>query len=835
MWFKLALRLFKRELGRGDLTIIAAAIVLAVLSVFALSSISGRIQDSILQKSASFIAADKVLGTAQDIPTDFFAQAPLDGVSADRHLQFSSMVFFNDELQMATVKSVTETYPLRGEVILADIPYGEQYRTKGAPGVGEVWASQRLLDILKMEIGDLVEVGVAPLKVTKVLIEEPDGSFNPFSSYAKIIMNDKDVGKTEIIQPGSRITYRYLFASDDKEAIDALTEWIKPQLTESQLWYGVRDRADFVTESLQRSERFLLLAGLLGIILAAVAIAVAAQRYCQRHYDPVAIFKTLGASAEQIKKIYIAHLVFLTLMSVVIGVVIGYGVQDVIFEMIKEYLPKPLPALGIKPWIMAILTGIICSLMFSLYPLLQLFDIPPLRVLRRNAGDDKPNDWRYLTISSLTVFLLMLAFSQSFKLTGILFVVGVVLVLVLMGLSRLFINAGRAVGMRPSNPFNLAMASIKRRVKANSVQLITFTLAIHLLLALFMLKDDMINEWRAQLPADAPDHFLVNVSKTELDAVNQTLDELEIKSEGLYPVVLGRLVEINGERLIDFVSKEDKDESDGGGREGVGRELSLTWRDTLPMGNTVVEGKWLTADAKNEVSVSKSVAERVDIKLGDDLVFLIGGEESKVKVTSIRDVDWNTLQPNFFMIFSPDVLADFPATHITSFFVPKDKKQALNRFLRDYPTIVVVEVGNILKRVQENIDQVSVAIEFVLLIVIIAGVLVLIAQVQASMEERQQEIVILRTLGAKGSLIRYAVALEFLMMGVIAGLMATIATEVLLAALQYFAFSMPIRIHWDIWWMGPVIGGCFVATVGLMATAKLLTKNTSQMLRSVNL
>ena len=204
-------------------------------------------------------------------------------------------------------------------------------------------------------------------------------------------------------------------------------------------------------------------------------------------------------------------------------------------------------------------------------------------------------------------------------------------------------------------------------------------------------------------------------------------------------------------------------------------------------------------------------------------------------MTSIREIDWNTLQPNFYMIFSNDVLADFPASHITSFFVPDDKKQALNRFLRDYPTIIVIEVGNILKQVQENIDQVSIAIEFVLLIVIIAGVLVLIAQIQASMEERQQEIVILRTLGAKGSLIRYAVALEFLMIGVIAGLMATIATEALLAGLQYFAFKMPISIHWDIWWMGPVIGGSFVAVVGLLATAKLLTKNTSQMLRSVNL
>lgn len=834
MWFKLALRLFKRELGRGELTIIAIAITLAVLSVFSLSSISDRIQGAILQKSASFIAADRVLQSANRIKPELFDGAPLNGITQDKQITFSSMVFFDEQLEMAGIKAVTETYPMRGQIRFAKTPYGEQQLIKGAPPQGEAWVSRRLLEIMNMKVGDQLEVGVALFKVSGVIIEEPDSGFNPFDSAPRVLLNYADIPKTEVIQPGSRITYRYLFAGED-DAINGLSDWIKPKLLDNQRWYGVKERQSPITNALERSEQFLLLAGLLGVILAAVAIAVAAQRYCQRHYDPVAIFKTLGASGSQVRKIYVTHLCFLTLLSVAAGLILGFVIQEGIFVLLDEFFHSDLPSVGVKPFAMAILTGICCAFMFSLYPLLQLFDIPPLRVLRRSEGDEQGSNWGYLALSGFTVFLLMLVYSQSFEISAILFLVGSGLIVVLLLLSRLFINAGRAVGVKPSNPFKLAMASIKRRVKANSVQLITFTFAIHLLLALFILKNDIINEWKAQLPADAPNHFLGNVTKDQMIEVERMMARMKLDSQGLYPIVRGRLVAVDEERLNQNVTKEEEDKSDKGSRQGIGRELNMTWTNTLPKGNEVIDGQWLKPGATGEVSVESRVAERMRIVVGSELTFLIGSEEYKVKVTSLRKVDWNTLQPNFYMIFSDDVLKDFPAIYITAFNVKNEQKQELNQFLRDYPTIMVIEVGAIIQQVQSNIDQVSIGIEFVLLIVIIAGVLVLIAQVQASMEERQQEIVILRTLGAKGSLIRNAVTLEFLMIGVIAGLMATIATEILLGVLQMRVLKMTPAIHWDIWWMGPTVGGAFVAVVGLAATAKLLTRNTNEMLRTVNL
>ncbi|MFT4927835.1 MAG: putative ABC transport system permease protein [Phenylobacterium sp.] len=834
MWFKLALRLFKRELSRGELTIIAIAITLAVLSVFSLSAISSRIQAAVLQKSASFIAADRVLQSARLVEDSFFAQAPLEGIEHGKQIIFSSMIFYNDELQMGDVKAVTESYPLRGELVFSKTPYGVQEKVNTIPKPGHVWLGRKMFDLLNVNIGDVLEVGMAKLKVSGVIVEEPDGSFSVFNAAPRVLMNYQDIPATQVIQPGSRITYRHLFAGEP-DKIQGLTDWVKPQILDNQFWYGVKDRQSPVTSSLERAEQFLLLSGLLGVILAAVAIAVAAQRYCQRHYDPVAIFKTLGASSTQVRKIYVAHLILLTLMSVVAGLLLGYLIQSVIFQMISEYLPKPTPTLGLKPFVIAIATGVTCALMFSLYPLLQLFDIPPLRVLRRNAGDAVESNWRYLALSGLTVFLLMLAYSQSFLISAVMFGVGAVMVVVLLLLSRLFVNAGRAIGVRPSNPFHLAMASIKRRVRANSVQLITFTFAIHLLLSLFILKNDIIGEWQAQLPENAPNHFLANVTKDEMTQVNDFLTRMEIPSEGLYPVVRGVLSKIGDEKLIIFASKEEEDKSDGGGRQGIGRELNMTWHHKLPKDNELLEGKWFEPGATNEVSIESRVAERLEITLGTQLTFLVGTDEYTVTVSSIRKVDWNTMQPNFFMIFSEDVLQDFPATYIASFRVGADKKREFNQFLKAFPTIMVIEVDAIINQVQSVIEQVSLAVEFVLLIVIIAGVLVLTAQVQSSIEERQQEIVILRTLGAKGSLIRNSVMIEFLMLGVIAGVMATIATEGLLALLQSQVFSMQASIHWELWWMGPVIGGIFVSLVGLASTARLLTRNTSQMLRSVNL
>ncbi|WP_029771700.1 ABC transporter permease, partial [Pseudoalteromonas sp. TB51] len=492
-----------------------------------------------------------------------------------------------------------------------------------------------------------------------------------------------------------------------------------------------------------------------------------------------------------------------------------------------------LPAAGFKPWLVAISTGVICAIMFSIKPLLDLFDIPPLRVLRRNLGDRLAVSRVHLGLSALTVFLLMWLFSNNIKITLILFVSTLALIAVLFVISKLIFGGGRKLGLKPGNSWSLAIASIQKRANVNAVQLISFSLAIKLLLFLIVLKNDMISDWQSQLPADAPNAFLVNITQNELEPVNNYLAENDILVSDFYPTIRGRVNAVNGELVARKVSLQDNEKKDEEARSGIGRELNLTWLDNVPAQNEIVQGQWFGEGAVGEASVEESMLERLDVEIGDTLTFLIGAQSFDAKITSVRKVNWATLKPNFFIILSPDVLKDFPATYISSVRIEPEQKKAFSQLLRTYPTITAIDVDNFVKQIQSTIEQVSLAIGFVLAIVVLCGALVLISQVQASLGERMQEIVILRTLGAKGRLIKNATLYEFLLLGGLAGFVAALFSDVALLIVQQQMFDLAGKLHPTIWLIGPVSGGVFVAALGYFMIARKLKQNTQGLVRAL--
>ena len=561
MWAKLALKLFSREFRRGELTVICAAISLAVLTVLTLSMVTDRIGQSIAQKSSAFIAADRVLASNHELPDEYLTKASEYNLETAQLTYFDTMLFANDEMQLSSVKAVSDHYPLKGELKVKSSLTGEVEVATQGPSVGNVWFSESVFYALNVKVGDTVELGAAQFNIEKVLVEEPDAPFNIFSSSRRVLLNNQDVAKTEVIQPGSRVFYRQLYAGDESEISDFYA-WLKPQMKENQQWYGVKDRQSPIANSLNRAESFLLLAGLLGIILAAVAIAVSAKRYCERQYDPVAMMKTLGGSRAMIRKIYLLHLSLVCGLSVILGLAIGYGLQEIATGYLAKSMNNTLPAAGLKPWFVAICTGVICAVMFSIKPLLDLFDIPPLRVLRRNLGDKLLVSKVHLGMSAVTVFLLMWLFSNNLKITAILFVSTLVLIAILFLLSRIIFGGGRKLGLRPGSSWSLAIASIQKRANANAVQLISFSLAIKLLLFLVVLKNDMIADWQSQLPNDAPNAFLVNITETELPDVNAFLEQKNIQVSDFYPTVRGRVNAVNGELVAREVSLQDNEKKD---------------------------------------------------------------------------------------------------------------------------------------------------------------------------------------------------------------------------------------------------------------------------------
>ena len=832
MWAKLALKLFFREFRRGELTVICAAIALAVLTVLTLSMVTDRIGQSIAQKSNAFIAADRVLASSHALPQSYLEKAHSQNLKTAQLTYFDTMLFANDEMQLSSVKAVSPEYPLKGELkIKARLDAQVEIVNQG-PSAGNVWFSESVFYALNVKVGDTVELGAAQFTIEKVLVEEPDAPFNIFSSSRRVLLNSADIEKTQVVQPGSRVFYRQLYAGEESD-INAFYAWLKPQIKENQQWYGVKDRQSPIANSLNRAESFLLLAGLLGIILAAVAIAVSAKRYCERQYDPVAMMKTLGGSRDMIRKIYLLHLSMVCALSVLIGLLIGFGLQDIAANYLAKSMNNTLPAAGIKPWITAISTGVICAVMFSIKPLLDLFDIPPLRVLRRNLGDRLLVSKVHLAMSAMTVFLLMWLFSNNLKITAILFVSTLVLIGLLFLVSRIIFGGGRKLGLRPGNSWSLAIASIQKRANANSVQLISFALAIKLLLFLVVLKNDMIADWQSQLPNDAPNAFLVNITESELPVITDYLAQKKIQVSEFYPTIRGRVNAVNGELVAREVSLQDNEKKDEEARSGIGRELNLTWLTQSPAQNEIIDGEWFSESATGEASIEESMLARLDVKLGDTLTFLIGAQSFDAKITSVRKVNWATLKPNFFIILSPDVLANFPATYISSVRIETDQKRDFSELLRTYPTVNAIDVDSFVKQIQSTISQVSLAIGFVLAIVVLCGALVLISQVQASLGERMQEIVILRTLGAKGRLIKNATLYEFLLLGSAAGFVAALVSDVALFIVQREMFDLAGKLHPHIWIIGPLVGGTFVAVLGYFMIARTMRKNTQGLLRSL--
>lgn len=825
MWASIAWRLFWRELKRGELWVIAFALFLAVASVVSLSGITQGVKTALLQRSAQFNAADMVLRSSQPFDLAVLSLAQQYQLNTAQQMQFDSMLFAADNMQLSTVKAVSDSYPLRGELILKN-------STDPATGSlvaltpGHIFIEARLFDLLGIAPGQQIELGMSKLIVGGVIVNEPDAPLSVFGGSPRVIMHLDDVPATQIVQPGSRIGYRYLFAGIDPDLSSFETE-MSAKMTPHQRWQKM-DRESAIGSALERAERFLLLAGLLGIVLAACAAAVAAGRYSQRHTQAVAVIKALGATTRQIRQIYGSHLLLVVLFSLLCGALAGQLAIEAANWGIAQFLAEYRSQFSWRPLMLGILTCVICAVLFAARPMWRLSQTAAIDVLKQPAlalGLDKLQ----LITGAVAIWSLMWLFSGEFTLSLGLFILCAAFAGLLMAGAAVMVRLAKPVAAGQSSARRLALANLRRRLWANSFQLITFSLAIFLALLLYFLRAELIGQWQRQIPEGAPNQFLVNINEQQRKQLDEFALQQQLQLGSYYPVVRGRLLSINNEQLQQEASKEDRSDQ----RVGVGRELNLTWLDALPANNQVESGSWFASNATAQVSVESELAERLALSLGDELAFSIGGQQLSATVSSIRKVDWNSLQPNFYMILSPDLLASFPATYITAFYLAAERSSVLNQLARLMPTVTVISVDNIIKQVNDIIEQVTVALSFILLIICLAAALVLVAQVQATLEQREQELAILRTLGAQYAFLRNALLLEFALLGLMAGLFATVLAELMLLIVQQSVFNLPFQLHYNLWLLGPLSGVVVVTLLGWWQLKRLLSIPGAQLMRRV--
>lgn len=816
MEMRIAWKLFKRELFQGQLLLIILAITLAVLSVTGLARVSERLQIAINGQASKFIAADRIINSPTPIDSEILAIADTLGLAHAQSMQFNSMVFANDNFQLVTVRAVDSNYPLKGQIELIDGV------TNTLPQADTLWYETRLGGILSYPSS--LEIGNAEFHLGAEIARLPDAGFNPFASSPVVLMRLEDVGKTGVIQPGSRVSYIHQFAGD-ADKLTSFEEAVKPLLNNSQRWVDVQSGDSPIASAVKRAERFLLLASLLGIALACAAIGIAAQRYCQRHFDVVAMLKTFGASSQQIRVLFGVHLLLVTSLGIILGLLGGLALD----AMLTAYLPQAIAdydAPLARPLLLGVATGLISAFMFSAYPLMRLLSIPPLRVLQRQLEGVQFGMWLHLVLSVGAMALLGYLYSQSLALTMTV-VAGVLLLGILLSLfGFVLIRAGHSVGMKTTNPMQLALAGLRRRAKQNAVQLVGFSSALVLLLTIIALRQDLLNEWQQQLPEGSPNYFLVNIAPDEQQALNEYFSQNAIKATDIYPVIRGRLVQINGEDLISSAQADAGDQ----GRVGISRELNLTWRDNLPPNNDLLSGTF--NQDSDEVSIESGVAERLGVDLGDALTFEIDNQRFTVNIASIRAVHWETLQPNFFMIFTQEALAPFAYTSMASFYLEDSQKHLVLELIKRFPTVSIIDVGAMVKQLREIIDQVSLSLTLVLVLVLLASSLVMVAQTEAGMATRQRELAVLRTFGASGWLLRMATALEFALLGLIAGVMAVVVAEFTLYLLKTQVFELVVYMHWDWWILAPLSGAVIVALLGTWRCRQLLQKSCGELLKA---
>ena len=824
------LRMAWRDWRSGELGLLLIALVVAVGTVTSVSLFVDRLHQALIDESADFLAADRRIGSSNPIPDEFRVAARARDLAIADTMSFPSMVFVGDEKnQLVSVKAVGSGYPLRGVLKVADEPFAAGLVTREIPSRGEVWLDSRLFPALGILPGDEIEVGLARLKVARVVTQEPDRGGSMYDLGPRLLMHIDDVPATEVVMPGSRISYRLLLRGEESQ-LEALRDELP--LEPNYRWQGIRESSPSIGSALNRAESFLLLGGLIGVLLAGVAVALSAHRYARRHYDHVGILKTLGATPNQILWGYVVLLLAIGTSAVLLGLLVGTGLHLAIVALLQSLLPVALPMPSARPFILGAATGLICALAFALPPLLHLKQISPMRVIQRDLGSAPVSQYVSYAAAIAGSLGLLIWYSGSLWLTAWTLLGSAVALLIFGALATLLLRGGRAVGMQAGSGWRLALAGLQRRHKENVAQILIFGLAIMLLLILFLLRSSLLDDWRNQIPADSANHFVLNIVPDEVEQLEAMLAGSTQNQGGLYPMIRGRVVQANG---IDAETWEAEHRPSDAPGPRLQSERNLTWASEMPADNSIVEGQWWAPHEQGAlVSLEEDYARSLGLKIGDRLRFDIAGQSVDVEISSLRRLDWESMRPNFFIIFSPNALHDFPATYMTSFYLPPEDKRFLNTLLSEFPTITVIEVDAIIAQVQSIISRVTQAVELVLALVVASGCLVLIASIQASRDARMVEHALIRTLGGSRKLIAGSLFAEFAVLGLFAGVVAVVGAEITVAMLQLNVFELAVNLHPWLWIVGPLAGSVLILLVGMFGARSLISTPPIIVLRGLD-
>jgi len=814
---RFALRNLWRDLKSGELSVLLLALSVAVLSLTAVGFFTSRISQGVRAQAAEVLAADLRLEAPNPLPSTYFSEAKKRGLRTAQVLSFPTAIFNGDLSQLSALNAVTADYPLRGRMRIADTPFGAARATDRIPEVGEVWIDARIIAQLKVSLGDSLRIGAGSFRVTEVLDYRPDQGTGFVNLAPAALLNYDDIAATQLIQPGSRVTYAALFAGPP-DAVNQFREYLNTHKAGGERLREVDESSRQLNSAIDRASRFLNLASLASVLLAAVAVAMGARRYATRHIDTVALMKCMGASQGFVLSISLIELTLLAVSAVAAGASLGYLAQSGLAWLLRDLIRTELPPASLAPLPIALVTVMAMLIGFALPPLLQLKNTPPGRVLRKAVAAPPLRFGLSYVFALAALFAILWSLVRDTELVASLFVgvlgVGAVLTAAGYGLVRLTGRLRGGVGVA----WRYGLANVSRRGGGSVVQIVAFGLGLMVLLLLAVVRGDLLADWRRSLPNDVPNNFLINIRPDERRSLEEFLQAHDLGQPQMYPMVRARITAINAVPAESIKLKAEN------GRGFLEREQNLTWAATLMDDNELIAGRWWEPDefGKPLVSISSEYQEALGLKLGDTLAFDVAGEPLNVTVASIRKIRWDSFRPNFFLVFPPKLLDGAAGTYMTSIYLTEKQRPALVGLVRQFPTVSVIDVDAILKQIRDIMDRASLAVQYVFLFTLAAGVVVLLAAVQSTRDERRYESAMLRTLGASRGTVLQGVAAEFSALGFLSGTLAAFGATGVGWILARRLFSLQFAIDPWVWVLGLLCGTILVGVSGTLATRRVV-------------
>jgi putative ABC transport system permease protein len=818
-------KMLQRDWRAGEIRVLAMALVIAVAAITSVAFFADRVGQALARDAHQLLGADLVLVSDHPWGREAAQEIERHKLARAEAVNFISMASAK-ESSISGVKAVSENYPLRGRLRIAPAPGAPDAAATRGPAPGTVWLEERLVSALGAPVGSRITLGRAQLEVAAVLTLEPERSTNFFNIAPRLMMNLADVPATGLIQPGSRVWY-YLYAAGAPQAIRNLEEGLKPKLGRGQRVDTLETGRPEVRSAVERAQRFLGLTALLAAILAGVAVALGTRRFVERHLDGCAVMRCLGATQPQLLRLYSVEFLILGIAACALGCAIGFAAQEAIAATVSEVIRAELPGPRLLPAVQGFLVGLVLLLGFALPPLVQLKNVPAVRVIRREAGTTKGGTIAAYAAGLISLSGLLVWQAGDLKL-GLTVVGGfaaavAAFFVVAWGCLRL-ITHQKSISLVSNSVLRYGLANLRRHARGNAVQIASLALGLTAVLLLTFTRNDLVDAWRRSAPPDAPNRFLIGVQPEQLEPLQAFFAAHKIPVPDLYPMVRGRVVAVNGAPVSEADYTEER------AKRLVEREFNLSYMETLPSHNTVVAGQWFKPDEK-AISVEQGIAQRLGWKLGDELTWVVGSQRFSARITSLRKLRWDSMKVNFFVVTPPAVLEGFPASFISAFRLEPGSEPLISELATRFPNMTVIDAAAAVRQAQGVIDQLINAVQFVFLFALVAGLLVLYSALVATEDERRREAAVMRVYGASRAQVTGTQRAEFLAMGAIAGLLATLGAAAIGQVLARRVFELDLPPSAELWLAGPLAGLALLSLNAWLSSRKVLRASPAITLR----